>query len=84
MRPAGVQLMIEIVDLQPEHAPAFVRLVPSLVKLMRNLLNLGYSPEHDVAGITDPFLQVLCTVRRPIVMAGGLTPAPAASVCART
>ena len=54
----GVQLMTEIVELQPEHAPEFVRLVPSLVRLLRNLLNLGYSPEHDVAGITDPFLQV--------------------------
>lgn len=37
---------------------AFLRLVPSLVKLLRNLLNMGYSPEHDVGGISDPFLQV--------------------------
>jgi len=32
--------------------------VPSLVKLLRNLLSMGYSPEHDVGGISDPFLQV--------------------------
>jgi AP-1 complex subunit gamma-1 len=37
---------------------AFLRLVPMLVKMLRNLLSSGYSPEYDVAGISDPFLQV--------------------------
>lgn len=37
---------------------AFSKLVPALVKLQRNLLSSGYSPEHDVNGISDPFLQV--------------------------
>jgi AP-1 complex subunit gamma-1 len=37
---------------------AFLRLVPVLVKLLRNLLSQGYSPEYDVGGISDPFLQV--------------------------
>jgi len=37
---------------------AFLRLVPLLVKLLRNLLTSGYSPEYDVGGISDPFLQV--------------------------
>lgn len=37
---------------------AFLRLVPSLVKLLRSLLSMGYSPDHDVGGISDPFLQV--------------------------
>mmetsp|Transcript_23815 Transcript_23815/g.49967 ORF Transcript_23815/g.49967 Transcript_23815/m.49967 type:complete len:1007 (-) Transcript_23815:455-3475(-) len=37
---------------------AFLKLVPSLVKLLRNLLSMGYSPDHDVGGISDPFLQV--------------------------
>lgn len=37
---------------------AFLRLVPTLVKMLRNLLGSGYSPDHDVAGISDPFLQV--------------------------
>ena len=37
---------------------AFLRLVPMLVKMLRNLLGSGFSPEYDVGGISDPFLQV--------------------------
>jgi len=37
---------------------ALLKLVPTLVKLLRNLLGKGYAPEIDVAGISDPFLQV--------------------------
>ncbi|KAF8556414.1 Adaptor protein complex AP-1 gamma subunit [Imleria badia] len=32
--------------------------VPILVRNMKALATTGYSPEHDVSGITDPFLQV--------------------------
>ena len=34
------------------------RLVPSLVRLLRNVITMGYAPDYDVAGVTDPFLQV--------------------------
>jgi len=37
---------------------ALLKLVPTLVKLLRNLLGKGYTPEIDVSGISDPFLQV--------------------------
>jgi len=37
---------------------AFLRLVPYLCKMLRNLLGGGYSGDHDVGGISDPFLQV--------------------------
>ena len=50
--------MIEMVEQDKSQAEGFARLVPSLVRLLKNLLSMGYSPEHDVAGITDPFLQV--------------------------
>lgn len=33
-------------------------MVPSLVKILKSIVSYGYSPEYDVSGITDPFLQV--------------------------
>ncbi|TID24300.1 hypothetical protein E2P81_ATG02601 [Venturia nashicola] len=36
---------------------SFRPIVPSLVKVLKNLASSGYAPEHDVTGITDPFLQ---------------------------
>lgn len=29
-----------------------------MVRQLKSLVSTGYSPEHDVSGITDPFLQV--------------------------
>ncbi|CAI6333123.1 unnamed protein product [Periconia digitata] len=36
----------------------FRPMVGSLVKILKGLSASGYAPEHDVQGITDPFLQV--------------------------
>ena len=36
----------------------FRTFVPGLVKTLKGLATSGYAPEHDVTGITDPFLQV--------------------------
>lgn len=40
------------------YAPVFASVAPALVRSLRNLLSVGYAPEHDVAGVSDPFLQV--------------------------
>lgn len=32
--------------------------VPDLIQIMKSLVISGYSPEHDVLGVSDPFLQV--------------------------
>ena len=37
---------------------AFLRLVPTLCKMLRNLLGSGHSMDNQVSGISDPFLQV--------------------------
>lgn len=36
----------------------FKQFVPILVRTLKSLATSGYAPEHDVTGITDPFLQV--------------------------
>lgn len=36
----------------------FRPVVPHLLRTLKGLTSSGYAPEHDVSGITDPFLQV--------------------------
>ncbi|KAF9870834.1 hypothetical protein CkaCkLH20_11733 [Colletotrichum karsti] len=36
----------------------FKTFVPGLVRTLKGLATSGYAPEHDVTGITDPFVQV--------------------------
>jgi AP-1 complex subunit gamma-1 len=58
----AVTLIISLCEVSaPEHdgvIDLFRKLVPSLVRILKNLVMSGYAPEHDVQGITDPFLQV--------------------------
>uniref|UniRef100_A0A8C9CIS2 AP-1 complex subunit gamma n=1 Tax=Phocoena sinus TaxID=42100 RepID=A0A8C9CIS2_PHOSS len=56
----SVVLLTEMCERSPDMLAHFrkVGLVPQLVRILKNLIMSGYSPEHDVSGISDPFLQV--------------------------
>lgn len=45
-------------QISPAILEEFRSAVPLLVRNLKSLVTTGYSPEHDVSGITDPFLQV--------------------------
>ncbi len=55
----GVVLITEMSERSPDTLAHFKKLVPNLVRILKNLIMSGYSPEHDVNGISDPFLQVM-------------------------
>ena len=54
----AVTLMLEICRVNPEQVREFRQFTQVLTRSLKNLLLSGYSPEHDISGITDPFLQV--------------------------
>ncbi|XP_060078915.1 AP-1 complex subunit gamma-1-like isoform X1 [Ylistrum balloti] len=55
----SVCLITEMCERSPDTLHHFrkVRTVPQLVRILKNLIMAGYSPEHDVSGVSDPFLQ---------------------------
>ncbi|XP_055298436.1 AP-1 complex subunit gamma-1 isoform X4 [Sitodiplosis mosellana] len=54
----GVTLITEMCENSPDTLNHFKQIVPNLVRILKNLILAGYSPEHDVSGVSDPFLQV--------------------------
>ncbi|CEP10509.1 hypothetical protein [Parasitella parasitica] len=54
----GITLVTEMCQQYPENVTIFRKAVPLLVRHLKNLASAGFSPEHDVTGVTDPFLQV--------------------------
>ena len=54
----GCTLMQRAMAIDPSHMDSFKVHVRALVKILKNLVLNNYAPEHDVAGVTDPFLQV--------------------------
>ena len=54
----GVTLIMDICDQEPAAVELFRPQVPTLCKVLRSLTMAGFSPDYDVGGITNPFLQV--------------------------
>ena len=50
--------MLDICKMEPAAVEIYREQVPTLCKILRSLLMSGFSADHDVGGITDPFLQV--------------------------
>eukprot|EP00290_Baffinella_frigidus_P058635 CAMPEP_0180360018 /NCGR_PEP_ID=MMETSP0989-20121125/11664_1 /TAXON_ID=697907 /ORGANISM="non described non described, Strain CCMP2293" /LENGTH=651 /DNA_ID=CAMNT_0022351151 /DNA_START=46 /DNA_END=1997 /DNA_ORIENTATION=- len=63
-------MLIEVCETQPEVVPSFRACAPQLLKMLKNLVLSGYAPEHDVSGITDPFVQVKILRALRILAAG--------------
>ncbi|TFK29734.1 Adaptor protein complex AP-1 gamma subunit [Coprinopsis marcescibilis] len=55
---SAITLVIEMCSIDDTILNEFRSGVPLLVRNLKSLVTTGYSPEHDVSGITDPFLQV--------------------------
>ncbi|RIA84538.1 AP-1 complex subunit gamma-1 [Glomus cerebriforme] len=51
-------LITEMCYRNPDTLVTFRKAVPLLVRHLKSLVSAGFSPEHDVTGVTDPFLQV--------------------------
>lgn len=51
-------LVIELCQSDRSALEKFRKLTPAIVRMLKSLVVSGYSPEHDVSGISDPFLQV--------------------------
>lgn len=54
---SGLSLMVQIFKIEPSLIKKFTRFMPFVIKHLKNLIAISYSPEYDVNGITDPFLQ---------------------------
>ncbi|KAK6516857.1 clathrin associated protein complex large subunit [Arthrobotrys conoides] len=54
----GLTLIIDLCIHDPDLVEQFKTYTPVLVKQLKALTTAGYAPEHDVTGVTDPFLQV--------------------------
>ena len=54
----AIVLVHEMCERSPDTLGYFRKSVPQLVRILKNLILSGYSPEHDVCGVSDPFLQV--------------------------
>ncbi|KAJ1660278.1 clathrin associated protein complex large subunit [Dispira simplex] len=55
---SGIALASELCLTCDEAMVEYRTLVPKLVRQLKGLLTAGYSPEYDVSGVSNPFLQI--------------------------
>eukprot|EP00873_Tetraselmis_striata_P041901 jgi/Tetstr1/462165/TSEL_007230.t1 len=66
---AGCTLMLEICEKEPTAAASYARAhTKHLVKILKQLVLSAFSPEHDVGGLNDPYLQ--CSILRLLRLLG--------------
>ncbi|EFB17608.1 hypothetical protein PANDA_009956, partial [Ailuropoda melanoleuca] len=53
-----ITLITELCERSPAALKHFRKVVPQLVQIFRTLVTTGYSTEHSISGVSDPFLQV--------------------------
>ncbi|KAL4836794.1 hypothetical protein H8958_006334 [Nasalis larvatus] len=53
-----ITLIMELCERSPAALKHFRKVVPQLVQILRTLVTTGYSTEHSISGVSDPFLQV--------------------------
>ncbi|XP_005085639.2 LOW QUALITY PROTEIN: AP-1 complex subunit gamma-like 2 [Mesocricetus auratus] len=53
-----ITLITELCERNPAALRHFRKVVPQLVQILRTLVTTGYSTEHSISGVSDPFLQV--------------------------
>ncbi|XP_047287813.1 AP-1 complex subunit gamma-like 2 isoform X8 [Homo sapiens] len=53
-----ITLITELCERSPAALRHFRKVVPQLVHILRTLVTMGYSTEHSISGVSDPFLQV--------------------------
>ena len=54
---SGIYLVLEMINIRPNIIEKIKKYHSMFVKYEKSLLSVSYSPEFDVNGITDPFLQ---------------------------
>ncbi|XP_012589513.1 PREDICTED: AP-1 complex subunit gamma-like 2 isoform X3 [Condylura cristata] len=53
-----ITLITELCERSPAALKHCRKMVPKLVQILRTLVTTGYSAEHSISGVSDPFLQV--------------------------
>ena len=54
---SGLTLAKTVFTQEPSYIKKFVKYIPYMIKCLKSLSTTNYSPEYDINGVTDPFLQ---------------------------